>query len=85
MKICGVDRCAEVPRAQLSIHLLEGGYRTSAPDRAEPWYRVRFRIGGGGAHDTFSLRLLPRAGYLGGFEDSRGQQLRLGRAGRPPA
>jgi hypothetical protein len=62
--ICGEKRCVEVPSKAVSIDMLGGGYTTSAPERAEPYYRVRFRIGGGGHHESFGRLLLPRAGYL---------------------
>lgn len=62
--ICGADRCVEVAPEDLSIHLVEGEYETS-PDEAEPFYRVRLTIGGGGAHETFGRIVLPRAGYAG--------------------
>lgn len=63
-RICGPDACAQVPEDQLSIHLVEGG-SSSGPERPEPWYRVRVTVGGGGAHESWWLVVLPHGGYTG--------------------
>jgi hypothetical protein len=69
MRICGADACIDVPKDQLDIGLVEGGSTAMAPDRAEPWYRVRVTVGGGGGHDSWQLAALPRSGY---FSTGRG-------------
>jgi hypothetical protein len=69
MRICGADACVDVPKDQLDIALVEGGSTALAPDRAEPWYRVRVTVGAGGAHDSWQLAALPRSGY---FSSGRG-------------
>lgn len=69
MRICGADACIDVPKDQLDIGLVEGGSTALAPDRAEPWYRVRVTVGAGGAHDSWQLAALPRSGY---FSTGRG-------------
>ena len=71
-KVCGADACAQVPREDLSHRLLESGGVTSAPAEAEPWYRVRFVIAGGGHSARFELKLLPRSRYAGAPEDGIG-------------
>ena len=69
MRICGTDACVDVPEDQLDIRLVEGGSTALAPDRPEPWYRVRVTVGGGGAHESWQMAALPRSGY---FSTGRG-------------
>ena len=69
MRICGAAACIDVPKDQLDIRLVEGGSTALAPDRREPWYRVRVTVGGGGGHESWQLAALPRSGY---FSTGRG-------------
>jgi hypothetical protein len=61
--ICGVDRCIDVAPADLSIELVEGSFQSSAPDAAEPWYRVRVTVGDETVHESWRLIVLPQGGY----------------------
>jgi hypothetical protein len=65
MTICGLDACSHVPRADLSIELVEGGGSSLPPDHAEPWYRVQVTVGGGGGHESWWIVVLPTGGYTG--------------------
>jgi hypothetical protein len=75
MSICGPQACADVPRDQLSIHLLEGGATTPAPDRSEPWYRVRVTVGAPGTHESWQIVVLPRGRYVANFAAGPGSAL----------
>ncbi len=75
--ICGPDACREVPKDQLSIHLVEGGGSSTGPERPEPWYRVRVTVGAGGAHDSWGIVVLPRGGYTG-YPDGPGANYQWG-------
>jgi hypothetical protein len=77
MTICGPDACSQVPRADLSIELVEGGGSTLPPGRAEPWYRVGVTVGGGGGHENWWMVVLPTGGYTG-FPDGSDGDLQWG-------
>jgi hypothetical protein len=63
VSVCGGDGCVAVPESELSHHLIDGD-STSSPDRAEPHYRIRAQIGAPDFHENFTLKLLPRQGYV---------------------
>jgi hypothetical protein len=69
--VCGVNECAPVPDDLLTIRLVESATTSAGPERAEPWYRVRLKFGGGG-HGSVELIVLPRGGYLAGLAEAAG-------------
>jgi len=84
MTICGPDACSKVPRADLSIELVEGGGSSLPPDSSEGWYRVRVTVGGGGGHESWWMVVLPTGGYTG-FPDGPGGDLQWGSISRSSA
>ena len=66
--LCGADDCVRVGREDVRPVLTMGGPPSSGPDRAEPWYRGRALIRAPGHRETFRLAVLPRGGYLGGYD-----------------
>jgi MYXO-CTERM domain-containing protein len=62
--VCGPTDCVSVDDDQRSEALVMGGSPSDPPPKAEAWYRVRLVIGGDGAHDAFTINVLPKSGYI---------------------
>jgi hypothetical protein len=62
--LCGPTDCASIDDDQRAEALLIGGSPSDPPPKAEAWYRVRLVIGGDGAHDAFTINVLPKSGYI---------------------
>jgi MYXO-CTERM domain-containing protein len=62
--VCGPTDCVSVDDDQRSEALVMGGSPSDPPPKAEAWYRVRLVIGGEGAHDAFTINVLPKSGYI---------------------
>jgi hypothetical protein len=73
VEVCGSARCVEVHGDDMFALAEPGppfyGYRTGDPPRkSSPFYRVAITVGGGGAHESFKVDLLPRAGLVRGAD-----------------
>jgi hypothetical protein len=62
--VCGPTDCVSVDDDRRSEALVMGGSPSDPPPKAEAWYRVRLVIGGDGAHEAFTINVLPTSGYI---------------------
>jgi MYXO-CTERM domain-containing protein len=63
--VCGPADCASVDDHERLEALMTGGSPSDPPSKPEPWYRAEIEIGGdGGAHESFTINVLPSTGYI---------------------